>query len=118
MQTNNSQRIIKVGTQQVEVNYKGYLINFYDWNKDVARTMAKEDEIELSDFHWITFDYLRKFYDKYQVPPSPRVIIKSVGDKGNIFGGTSRTLRHTFPKGGYKQACRLAGLPTHRTFAC
>lgn len=114
----NSRQTIKIGSHNVELNTQGYLINFNDWNEDIARIMAQNEDIELSDFHWLTFDYLRQYYDKHQVPPSPRVIIRTVGDKSNIWGYTSSTFKRTFPKGGYKQACRLAGLPTHRLIAC
>jgi len=116
--TNYLIQVIEVGTDKIEVNNKGYLIHFYDWNEEVAKAMAKTDQIELSDFHWKIFNYLREYYDTHEVPPPSRVMINAIGEKLNLYGLTRVTLKQIFPHGGIKHACRLAGLPTYRNFAC
>jgi len=110
--------VIQVGEKQLEVNQEGYLVNFDDWDEDTAKALAEADRLELSDCHWITINFMRDFYREYEVPPPPRVVMKTIGDKINALGCTNKTLEQTFPLGGCKQACRLAGLPAYYCHAC
>jgi len=109
---------IQVGDNQVEVNKKGYLINIDDWDENFAKTVAENDHLELSECHWKTIYFLREYFQEYQVPPSPRVVKKAIGDKINSWGCTNKDLEKAFPLGGCKQACRLAGLPDHYCHSC
>ena len=43
----------------LELNNKGYLINFYAWNWDVAIELAKENDLDLTDRHWLIINFLR-----------------------------------------------------------
>jgi len=117
-QAHKSQSSIQVGNKQIPVNHKGYLINFDDWSKDVSKAMAKNDHLELKECHWEAINFLREFYREYEVPPSPRTVIKAIGDKINSWGCTNKDFENAFPLGGCKQACRLAGLPSHYCHSC
>ena len=110
--------VIEVGEREILVNKDGYLINFDDWDENVAKTMAEIDHLELTDCHWAAINFLREYFSEYEVPPSPRVVIKKVGDKINAWGCTNKTLEQAFPLGGCKHACRLAGLPSYYCHAC
>ena len=35
----------------LELSNKGYLINFYAWNRDFAIELAKENDLDLTDRH-------------------------------------------------------------------
>jgi TusE/DsrC/DsvC family sulfur relay protein len=113
-----SHNTIQVGNKQLEVNSTGYLINFDDWNEDFAKIVAENEHLELSDCHWKAIYFLRDFYREYQVPPSPRVVTKAIGEKVKSWGCTNKDLERAFPLGGCKQACRLAGLPDHYCHSC
>lgn len=102
----------------VLLNDKGHLANFADWSEEVAKVMARKDGLELSECHWLTIRFLREFYEEYEVPPSDRMLIKSIGDKISDYGCTKGTLNQIFPKGGCRHACRLAGLPDAYCHAC
>lgn len=110
--------VIEVAGRQIQVNQDGYLINFEDWSEDVAMTMAEIDRLELTDCHWAAINFLRDYFNEYEVPPSPRVVIKQVGNKIDAWGCTNKTLEQAFPQGGCKHACRLAGLPSYYCHAC
>ena len=110
--------LIRVGDREIEVNQEGYLVNFDDWDAEVAKTMAAIDHLELSSCHWEAIKFLREYYTEYEIPPSPRVVIKAIGDKINTWGCTSKNLEQAFPLGGCKHACRLAGLPSYYCHAC
>ncbi len=102
---------ISVGGKDIEVDEEGYLVNLSDWSKEVAAFLAGQDELELSDAHWEIIDFLREYYDEYQIAPAVRVLTKAVGKKVGKDKGNSKYLYELFPYGPGKQACRFAGLP-------
>ena len=102
---------IEVNGKSFETDEEGYLANLNDWEKDVATMMAKEDDIELSDDHWEIINFLREYYEEYQIAPAVRVLTKAVGKKLGKDKGNSKYLYELFPYGPGNQACKFAGLP-------
>lgn len=115
VKTKNS---LQVGNKQYATNNKGYLINFNDWDKEFTITSAEIDYLKLTKCHWDTVDFLRSYYREYEVPPTPHVVIKTIGSKINTMKCTQKDISKAFPLGGCKQACRIAGLPLHHCNAC
>ncbi len=109
---------IEVSGRSIAINRDGFLVNFDDWDEDVAKVLADKESIQLADCHWTAIRFMRDYYDTYEVAPSPRVMIKEVGNKLHAFRCTNKTLEEIFPNGGCKQACRIAGLPVHYCHAC
>ena len=97
--------------QNIVDNIIYYLANVNDWNKDLAEAMATEDKINLSEDHWEIINFLREYYEEYQIAPAVRVLTKAVGKKLGKEKGTSKYLDELFPYGPGKQACKFAGLP-------
>src|SRR5210317_1177047 len=93
------------------VDEEGFLVNLTDWTKDIAVEMAKGDDIDLSDEHWEVIDFLREYYEEYQIAPAVRVLTKAIGKKLGKDKGNSKYLYALFPYGPAKQACKIAGLP-------
>jgi TusE/DsrC/DsvC family sulfur relay protein len=93
------------------VDEEGFLVNLTDWTKDIAVEMAKGDDIDLSDEHWEVIDFLREYYEEYQIAPAVRVLTKAIGKKMGKDKGNSKYLYSLFPYGPGKQGCRFAGLP-------
>ena len=102
---------IEVNGKSLETDEEGYLANLNDWEKDVATVMAKEDDIDLSEDHWEIINFLREYYEEYQIAPAVRVFTKAVGKKLGKDKGNSKYLYELFPYGPGKQACKFAGLP-------
>ena len=102
---------IEVNGKSLETDEEGYLANLGDWEKDVADVMAKADGIDLSDDHWEIINFLREYYEEYQIAPAVRVLTKAVGKKLGKDKGNSKYLYELFPYGPGKQACKFAGLP-------
>jgi tRNA 2-thiouridine synthesizing protein E len=110
---------VQVQGRDLPINSKGFLADFAAWNEDVAKAIAAGDGLELTDCHWAAIRYLRDFFTEFEVPPSPRLVIQNVGEK--LAHGrtcTRKTLEALFPKGGCKQACRIAGLPAYYCHSC
>ncbi len=93
------------------VDEEGFLVNLKDWNKDIAIAMAKADDIELSQEHWDVIDFLRNYFEEYQIAPAVRVLTKAIGKQFGKEKGNSKYLYSLFPYGPGKQGCRFAGLP-------
>ena len=103
--------MLEVNGKQIEVDEEGYLSNLNDWEKDIATVMAKEDGINLEEDHWEIINFLREYYEEYQIAPAVRVLTKAVGKKLGKDKGNSKYLYELFPYGPGKQACKFAGLP-------
>jgi len=93
------------------VDEEGFLVNLGDWTKEIAEEMAKGDDVELSDEHWEVINFLRDYYEEYQIAPAVRVLTKAIGKKMGKDKGNSKYLYSLFPYGPGKQGCRFAGLP-------
>ncbi|MCP5406337.1 MAG: TusE/DsrC/DsvC family sulfur relay protein [Chromatiaceae bacterium] len=109
---------IQVDGRDIQLNDEGYLVNFEDWDRSVAETLAAVDKLTLTECHWVAIDFMRDFYRQYEIPPSSRALLKAVGNKIYENGCSRRDLEKMFPKGGCDHACRLAGLPEAYCHAC
>lgn len=97
--------------KQYEVDEEGYLQSMEDWNEDLANQMAKNDGLDLSDAHWEVINFLREYYEEYQIAPMIRVLIKAMAKAFGPEKGNNKYLYELFPEGPAKQACKYAGLP-------
>ena len=99
---------IDVNGDSYETDEEGYLVDLADWNKDVAAMMATVDGCDLSDNHWEVINFLREYYDEYQIAPAVRILTKAIGKKLGKDKGNSKYLYELFPYGPAKQACKYA----------
>ncbi|MCK5677812.1 MAG: TusE/DsrC/DsvC family sulfur relay protein [Flavobacteriaceae bacterium] len=88
---------------QVNVSDDGYLEDMSQWNKDIAKEIAKEVNIELTDKHFEVINYLR---DKTSAGET--LTIRGVGKSGII---DVKGLYKLFPKGPLKFSSKIAGIP-------
>ena len=102
---------IEVGGKSYETDEEGYLINLNDWNEDIANSIAKLESLEMTPNHWEVVNFLREYYNEFQIAPAVRVLTKSIGKKLGPEKGNSQYLYELFPYGPAKQACKIAGLP-------
>jgi TusE/DsrC/DsvC family sulfur relay protein len=102
---------VNIAGKDIELDEEGYLTNLADWNRDVAEFLAKEEKLEMTDSHWEVIDFLREYYDEYQIAPAIRVLTKAIGKKLGPDKGNNKYLYELFPYGPAKQACKVGGLP-------
>ncbi len=88
---------------QVNVSEEGYLEDMNQWNEDVAKELASEVGIELTDKHFEVLNYLRE-----KTEAGEALTIRKVGKSGitDIKG-----LYKLFPKGPLKFSSKIAGIP-------
>jgi dissimilatory sulfite reductase related protein len=102
---------IELNGTTYETDEEGYLTDLSQWNKDVAEKMASDEDAELNENHWEVINFLREYYEEYQIAPAVRVLTKAIGKKLGKDKGNSKYLYELFPYGPAKQACKYAGLP-------
>lgn len=90
-----------------EVDEEGFLVDLSDWNKEIAVEMAKGDDIELSEEHWDVINFLRDYFEEYQIAPAVRVLTKAIGKQFGKEKGNSKYLYSLFPYGPGKQGLSL-----------
>jgi tRNA 2-thiouridine synthesizing protein E len=94
-----------------EADEEGYLIDIGAWNEELAVLIAQDENIEMSDDAWEVVNFLRNYYEEYQIAPAVRVLTKAIKKRLGADKGNSKYLYELFPYGPAKQACKIAGLP-------
>ncbi len=103
---------LDVNGQNIETDDDGYLINLEDWSEDVAKKLAESEDIEMAEEHWSVVNFLREYYDDYQIAPAVKVLTKAIAkERGMDKKAASEFLYGLFPSGPALQACKIAGLP-------
>ncbi|MBI4822972.1 MAG: TusE/DsrC/DsvC family sulfur relay protein [Nitrospirae bacterium] len=97
--------------KQIEVDDDGYIVNLGDWSPELAAHLAGQDGITLTDAHWEIINFLREYYQKYQIAPMIKILVKEIGKVMGPEKGNTKYLYELYPAGPAKQACRFAGLP-------
>lgn len=110
---------MQIAGRHLAVDRKGFLASFDAWDREVAEAMAADQGLILTPRHWLVIEYLRDYYKEFGHPPSPKLVIRAIGDEiSPHVPCTRRTLEGLFPAGGCKQACHIAGLPDYFCHSC
>ena len=96
---------------ELNLDKEGFLRDLSDWNPDVAQTLAKNEEITLSDSHWQIINLVRDYYQQYQISPATRVLVKITRKKLGEDKGNSIYLMQLFTGKPAKLVSKIAGLP-------
>ena len=97
--------------QSFETDEEGYITDISLWSEGLADLIAEDESITMTDEHWEVVNFLREYYEEYQVAPAVRVLTKAIKKKLGADKGNSGYLYELFPYGPAKQACKIAGLP-------
>ena len=68
----------EVNGTTVEHDEEGYITNLSEWSKELAEIIAKAEEVDMNEEHWEVVNFLRDYYEEYQIAPAVRVLIKEV----------------------------------------
>ncbi len=101
----------EVNGETIECDEEGYLSNINEWTPELAELLAKDEKIDLTPEHWEVIDFLREYYEEYQIAPAIRVLVKAMKKKYGKEKGSNKYLYELFPYGPAKQACKVGGLP-------
>ncbi|MCP4316745.1 MAG: TusE/DsrC/DsvC family sulfur relay protein [Hyphomicrobiales bacterium] len=101
----------QVNGATIEHDEEGYILTLSDWSKELADVIAETEEIDMNEEHWEVVNFLREYYEEYQIAPAVRVLIKSIKKSLGPEKGNNKYMYELFPYGPAKQACKIAGLP-------
>lgn len=93
----------RLGDQEIEFDNEGYMVNPNEWTEELAKKLAEEEGIVLTDQHWIVIRFMREFFLENGFTPTVRKITKHSGIE-------TKELYTIFPKGPGKKAARIAGV--------
>ncbi len=88
---------------EVNVSEDGYLEDMSQWNEDIAKDIANEIGIELTDKHFEVINFLRE-----KTAAKEALTIRKVGKSGIV---DIKGLYKLFPKGPLKFSSKIAGIP-------
>ncbi len=94
-----------------QTDKEGYLNCLDEWSIEVASLLAEREDISLSDEHWQLIHLIRKFYERFEVTPAMRVLVKQVREEFGVEKGNSIYLLKLFPGSPAKLLAKIAGLP-------
>ena len=90
--------------ENVNRNEQGYLTDFSQWTKEVAKFIANEQEIgTLTDKHWEVIEYLHEKHKNEEA-----LSIRGIKKSGVI---NIKEFYALFPGGPLKKATMVAGIP-------
>jgi tRNA 2-thiouridine synthesizing protein E len=97
---------------------EGYIVNPEDWNQDLARQLAAEENLELSEDYWLILEFMRKYWLEHRVTPDVRHVVEYlVDERGYKKKEAKKHLFDLFPYGYVKQACKIAGMQRPRAWS-
>ena len=88
----------------------GHLADIDDWSEEVAKSLAAEEGIMLTEEHWDVIRHLREHYLDRDKLVNAREALRSL-EKAFSHQGGGKFLYRLFPGGPVRQGSRIAGLP-------
>ena len=96
--------VIKIAGADVSVDGEGFLTEYDQWNEDIAKELAGNIGVELTDSHWQVIKFLREDYKEQGETPMLRRV-------SNVGGVPTKQLFEMFPKKPAKKMAYIAGVP-------
>ncbi len=96
--------IIEIAGKPINVNEEGFLTVYDEWNEEIAKELAKQIEIPMTDEHWKIIKFLREDF-KVQGETATSRRVQTVG------GVPVKEQFALFPKKPAKKMAYIAGLP-------
>jgi len=90
--------------RQIHVNEEGFLTEYDEWDEDLAKVLAKNIDIDLTDAHWKVIRFLREDF-KAQGETATTRRVQTMG------GVPTKDQFELFPKKPAKKMAYIAGLP-------
>ena len=81
-----------------------------DWTPNFARSLAEEENLQLTEAHWQVLRALQDYYAHHADSVPHLAELKQALEKQFAPQGGGKYLQELFPGGPVAQGCRLAGL--------
>jgi len=102
----------------VEVDEAGYLVDPGSWSRDIAKLVADEEGITLTDQHWAVIAFMRDYLEEHGIAPDARFVLNFLREPDHLDKHDGKVvLFELFPYGYVKQACKMAGMRQPRAWS-
>ena len=102
--------MMEVNGVAIALDHEGYLLDPAQWNVDVARALAKIEDIELTDDVWEVVQFVREYYEEHKAVPEHRLLLRELKLRHGKEKATRKYVYNMFPYGYGQQACKIAGM--------
>ena len=96
--------VIEIGAKPVHVNDEGFLTEYDEWDEGIARVLAEQIGIEMTDAHWKVIRVLRDDFRAQGETPTTRRV-------ATVGGVPVKEQFALFPKKPGRKMSYIAGLP-------
>lgn len=90
--------------REIHVDDEGFLTEYDEWDEDLAKVLAANISIDLTDDHWKVIRFVREDYKAQGETPT----IRRVSTAGGV---DTKALFTLFPKKPAKKMSYIAGVP-------
>jgi tRNA 2-thiouridine synthesizing protein E len=96
--------VTELNGHQVHVDAEGFLTDYDEWSEDLAKVLAAQIDIDLTEQHWKVLRFLREDFKSQGETPTTRRV--------DTVGGIPVKAQFVlFPKKPAKKMAYVAGLP-------
>ncbi|MDH5423531.1 MAG: TusE/DsrC/DsvC family sulfur relay protein [Gammaproteobacteria bacterium] len=97
---------------------EGYIVNPYDWDSSLAKQMAAEEGLELTQEYWPILQFMRDYWMDHHIIPDVRHVVEYLVSAQHYDKKSAKQhLFQLFPYGYVKQACKIAGMQRPRAWS-
>ncbi|HEY5032487.1 MAG TPA: TusE/DsrC/DsvC family sulfur relay protein [Actinomycetes bacterium] len=96
--------VTTINNREIHVNDEGFLTEYDEWDEDLAKVLAQNIGIDLTDEHWKVIRFLRDDFKTQGETPTTRRV-QTAG------GVPTKEQFELFPKKPAKKMAYIAGLP-------
>ncbi len=101
---------IEIGSQILETDNEGFLLDPSERSEEVAQVIAHSEEMPLSDDRWAVVRFIRDYFAYRQSLPEARYALKAMREQLGEEKATRKYLYQLFRYGYGQQACKIAGM--------
>lgn len=103
---------------QAERDSEGYLVDPEAWDDEIARQLAAEEALDLTERYWPILHFMREYWRERQVAPDVRHVAGFLAEHEGLDKKLAKEeLFVLFPYGYVKQACKIAGMMRPRAWS-
>lgn len=89
---------------QIHVDDEGFMTDYSEWTEDLAKSLAAQIGVDLTDQHWQAIRFAREDYAAHGETPTVRRI-------STVGGVATKDLFRLFPQKPAKKLAYVAGVP-------
>jgi tRNA 2-thiouridine synthesizing protein E len=96
--------VTTINGREIHVDDEGFLTEYDEWDEDLAKVLAANIGVDLTDDHWKVITFVREDFKAQGETPT----IRRVSTAGGV---DTKTLFTLFPKKPAKKMSYVAGVP-------